>query len=364
MKHDFENILDLCIERIAAGESLDACLTDYPEYATELEALLTITQGLYSLPPLAGVQSATQAGLQAMVEKIDEAPLVLPFFSRTKSRFTHLLEGISKTIFFPKENPMFRKPIFATIFVLIALFAGTTMTAAAAQDALPGDALYAVKTSVEDLRLGMSWDTAAEAEQSLLLADQRLLEINQLLSQDRFSDVEIGVDRFQHHIGDVLDALETLQKSDPATAQQLADLLATHLDEQSAFISQVLATNPNFDATGLQSTLDSSLEDTLTDDNANDNSDDDSANDNSDDNANDNSDDNSANDNSDDNANDNSDDDSANDNSDDNANDNSDDDSANDNSDDNANGNSDDDSGNDNNDDSGKDDDDDESDDD
>ena len=339
MKHDFDSILDLCIERIAAGESLDACLADYPEHANELEALLKITQSLYTLPPLNGAESAAQAGLQAMVEKIDEAPLVLSIFSRTKTRLINFFEGISKTIFFLKENLMFRKPLFATLFVLIALFAGTTMTAAAAQDALPGDALYAVKTSVEDLRLGMSWDTASEAEQSLLLADQRLQEINELLAQNRFEDVAVGVERFQHHLSDALDALEALQKSDPAAAQQLASLIAAHLGQQSDFIGQILANNPNFDLSALQASLTTGS--SQLDDNANSN--DDSANDNSDDNANSNDD--SANDNSDDNANSN-DDDSANDNSDDNVNSN-DDDNSNDNSDDNVNSN-DDDSSNDN----------------
>jgi hypothetical protein len=340
MKHDFDSILDFCIERIAAGESLDACLADYPEHATELEALLKITQSLYTLPPLNGAESAAQAGLQAMVEKIDEAPLALSIFSRTKTRLINFFEGISKTVFFLKENLMFRKPLFATLFVLIALFAGTTMTAAAAQDALPGDALYSVKTAVEDMRLGMSWDTAAEAEQSLLLADQRLQEINELLAQNRYEDVAVGVERFQHHLSDALDALENLQKSDPAAAQQLASLIASHLGQQSDFIGQILVNNPNFDLSALQASLTTGS--SQLDDNANSN--DDSANDNSDDNANSNDD--SANDNSDDNANSN-DDDSANDNSDDNVNSN-DDDSSNDNaSDDNVNSN-DDDSSNDN----------------
>ena len=360
MKHDFDSILDLCIERIAAGESLEACLADYPEHANELEALLKITQSLYTLPLLNGAESAAQAGLQAMVDKVDEAPLVLPFFSRNKTRFINFFEGISKTIFFSKENLMLRKPLFATFLVLIALFAGTTMTAAAAQDALPGDALYAVKTSVEDLRLGMSWDTAAEAEQSLLLADQRLQEINELLAQNRFEDVAVGVERFQHHLSDALDALETLQKSDPAAAQQLASLIASHLGQQSDFIGQILVNNPNFDLSALQASLttgSSQLDDNANsnDDSSNDNSDDDNVNSNDDDSSNDNSDDDNVNSNDDDSSNDNSDDDNVNSNDNDSSNDNSDDDNANSNDDDNGNDNSDDDNANSNDDDSSND---------
>ncbi len=40
MTDNLDEILDECLDRISRGESLDACLADYPEYVGQLEPLL------------------------------------------------------------------------------------------------------------------------------------------------------------------------------------------------------------------------------------------------------------------------------------------------------------------------------------
>ena len=61
---------------------------------------------------------------------------------------------------------LYRKQKFAMfvtfILVLAVLFSGTGLTAYAAQESLPGEVLYPVKTAVEDVRLGLTTDPAAE----------------------------------------------------------------------------------------------------------------------------------------------------------------------------------------------------------
>jgi len=56
------------------------------------------------------------------------------------------------------------------VIVLALLFSGTGITAYAAQDSLPGEALYPVKTLMEDVRLELTTDPAAEYD----LLDQYL----------------------------------------------------------------------------------------------------------------------------------------------------------------------------------------------
>nr|NIR68027.1 hypothetical protein [candidate division Zixibacteria bacterium]NIR95676.1 hypothetical protein [Gammaproteobacteria bacterium]NIS49238.1 hypothetical protein [candidate division Zixibacteria bacterium]NIU17334.1 hypothetical protein [candidate division Zixibacteria bacterium]NIV09465.1 hypothetical protein [candidate division Zixibacteria bacterium] len=102
-----------------------------------------------------------------MLEKIDGAQLNRPadsnsgvwepvviLSSRISSFFTNL---------FPKEKIMIRKTAIAIILVVVVLLGSTTATALASQNALPGDALYSVKTAFEDLRINTSWDTVDEA---------------------------------------------------------------------------------------------------------------------------------------------------------------------------------------------------------
>ncbi|MBA7491840.1 hypothetical protein ES702_02388 [subsurface metagenome] len=54
MKDNLDKILDECIDRINRGESVEACLTDYPECSEELRPLLSAmldTQSAYSFTP-------------------------------------------------------------------------------------------------------------------------------------------------------------------------------------------------------------------------------------------------------------------------------------------------------------------------
>ena len=54
MKNDLNDILDECIDRINQGESVEACLNDYPKYREELYPLLYTmrdTKAVYSFTP-------------------------------------------------------------------------------------------------------------------------------------------------------------------------------------------------------------------------------------------------------------------------------------------------------------------------
>ena len=56
MKNNWDKILDECIDRINRGESVEGCLTDYPEYREELRPLLSAmleTKTAYSFEPSA-----------------------------------------------------------------------------------------------------------------------------------------------------------------------------------------------------------------------------------------------------------------------------------------------------------------------
>ena len=60
MKDNLDKILDECIDRINRGESVEACLTDYPECSEELRPLLSAmleTKTAYSFTPSARAKS-------------------------------------------------------------------------------------------------------------------------------------------------------------------------------------------------------------------------------------------------------------------------------------------------------------------
>jgi len=72
MENDFDRILDLCIDRINRGESLQACLKDYPEHAKRLEPLLLTAQktaSVYDITPSIETKRAARQRFLAAMEK-------------------------------------------------------------------------------------------------------------------------------------------------------------------------------------------------------------------------------------------------------------------------------------------------------
>ncbi len=71
-----------------------------------------------------------------------------------------------------------------TIATILSLLLGGGITAVAAQDSLPGDLLYPVKTLVEDIELGLATDPETEFDIALNHAYKRFEEIQILLEED------------------------------------------------------------------------------------------------------------------------------------------------------------------------------------
>lgn len=96
------------------------------------------------------------------------------------------------------------------VFVLILVGGAFSFVT---DSALPGDLLYPVKIAMEDLRML----TASDAEDAFLqarFAGNRLTEIQLLVVQDRYEDVEIAVAAFEKDVDDAVIALAHIALSD------------------------------------------------------------------------------------------------------------------------------------------------------
>jgi hypothetical protein len=72
MASDFEQILDACIERLNHGETVKACLTDYPEFASQLEPLLNTmsrTKDVLAFNPSSDAKRIARQRFYAVLEK-------------------------------------------------------------------------------------------------------------------------------------------------------------------------------------------------------------------------------------------------------------------------------------------------------
>jgi len=131
-----------------------------------------------------------------------------------------------KNLFKKERSPMFT---FARILILLAVaFGGTTATAFAAQESLPSEALYPIKTFVEDVRLALTSDPEAEVELLLQLSDERMEEIAALIEQGLPVPDAVAT-QLQSHLNL---ALKTCAELDDATLLKLMAQIQERSQEQ------------------------------------------------------------------------------------------------------------------------------------
>ena len=76
MADNFDKILDECIDRINCGESLEACLADYPRYVEQLEPLLRAmldTKMAYTFTPSATAKRAARQRFNTALEELERS---------------------------------------------------------------------------------------------------------------------------------------------------------------------------------------------------------------------------------------------------------------------------------------------------
>src|SRR5512136_2459373 len=130
-----------CLDALAQGESIERILARYPQEAAQLRPLL---EAAASLPRLR-MEPSEAAKMQSRLKFMAQADLL----RRTAPR-----KGLG---FLPR---------FATGFIAAALVAGVLGTGAVAASgaALPGDPLYGLKRTVEDVRLNSASSPAQRQE--------------------------------------------------------------------------------------------------------------------------------------------------------------------------------------------------------
>ena len=156
------NALNDCIDKLAAGQSVDDCLRAYPEYASQLEPML-------------------EAGGLAVRATVDAAEIA-HVLVRARPRFEQALQT-KLTVF--NAYPLRRlATLAATLILVLGIFAGGTVVIA--QDSLPGDYLYPVKRWSESVHLSVSDDDTDLQER---FNQRRINETHDLLTLQRQAEV-------------------------------------------------------------------------------------------------------------------------------------------------------------------------------
>jgi hypothetical protein len=134
----------------------------------------------------------------------------------------------------------------AALFIVLAalLFGGAGITAVTARSAIPGDALYAVKTTLEQTRLSLAQDAGDRAQLKMGFAQRRLDEIAALIEEGRYRDISEAVLDFEADIHSAIVELETVSRADPARAARIALEITEALTRYAKTLSIMAASVP------------------------------------------------------------------------------------------------------------------------
>ena len=185
MSQEFSEALNDCLDRLVQGENIRECLRRYPQQASELEPLLHVA--------LATIRAS---------EEVKPDPSTR---ARNFARFSEAVQARSARPAGRKSWLSFRwlplaRPIAVGLASIIVFVMGAGVATAASSDSVPGEPLYWVKTTKENVegRLPRSDDGRADFEASL--AQVRGQELGKLIERGQFTRADVIRRRMNDHL--------------------------------------------------------------------------------------------------------------------------------------------------------------------
>ncbi|MCK4962420.1 MAG: hypothetical protein KAS19_08030, partial [Anaerolineales bacterium] len=193
MNDSLPEILDRCLSRNQAGKAtIQECLQEYPEHAEALATLLGIAGEVHSdLAPPEPVEAFVSTAKTRLLNRLRAAQKGTP---RAKARRARRLSWARQPAY-----------ILASVALAIGLLVMSAGVALASGGALPGDALYGVKRTIEEARLALTWTATGEAALLTQFIDGRLVETEALLAAGREDDVALSLANYEDMLARLID---------------------------------------------------------------------------------------------------------------------------------------------------------------
>jgi hypothetical protein len=174
---EFDIILDECLQRLIEGDSIEACLSRYPEYAAALGPLLRTALNTLRAAEVRPRPEFRQRAAYEFQNAIREMPVK----EKRGSSF------------------IFKPWLAAVIAVAVILLAGGG-TVAAATNSLPDSPLYSVKLTTENIRIALTPSALGKAELHARFADKRVDEIIEMAEKGKSDLVEETAERLNKQL--------------------------------------------------------------------------------------------------------------------------------------------------------------------
>ncbi len=189
MNREFVEALNDCVERLARGESIQDCLDRYPAYADEIRPLLEVSVStIRAAEKLEPDPSARQRNFlrfsQAITESARRKEERAPWWQPWK------LPGFASIA----------KPAAVGMMAVLVMVTGVGATTAASSNSVPGEPLYWVKTTRENVESRFPRTEESRANYEAKLAQARGDEINKLIERGEFTKANRAMSRMTIHL--------------------------------------------------------------------------------------------------------------------------------------------------------------------
>jgi len=160
--NDIDQAFNDCLDMVKSGASLEDCLSLYPQYADQLPSMLATVNLVHNayneIKPLPVSKARIKV---AVMQAVYPQKTVGSFFRN-----------------------MFRTPavVFLIATLLIFIVGGGALTAIS-QNTMPGNALYGIKRTSENIEMFLNFTDDGKANQSYKMAERRAKELVYALSQ-------------------------------------------------------------------------------------------------------------------------------------------------------------------------------------
>ncbi|HEY5729806.1 MAG TPA: DUF5667 domain-containing protein, partial [Anaerolineales bacterium] len=168
--------LEICLNEIEQGAGVDAVLLRYPAHADELRPIL---------------ETSMQAKTMAVPEPSEEV------VQRNRAKLLQHAAQMRESKIAPVSRRIWSAPLrraLITLMMVTLLFVSGTGLVRASSKTLPGDDLYSVKRTWENLLVFFTFDVDERDTLELEHENERLEELRELIAQGRSAKVDFAGD--------------------------------------------------------------------------------------------------------------------------------------------------------------------------
>ena len=207
---EFDNIFNECLEHLLTGqETIEQCLQRYPAYAKELEPLLRTVVLMHKVADVKPSEEFRARARYQMQLKMAQA-------ESPKKRMTRVMP---------------RWAVAVCTAMLVFVLGGSAVLAS--KKVMPGNLLYAVKLTTENLQVRLAGSEESKTELYVAMSNERIAEMDWMVNNNKTQNLQAAAQRLNNYytsIGEIAMTGETktaFSSSAAASAGPIATPSAT-----------------------------------------------------------------------------------------------------------------------------------------